>query len=314
MKRLRGAGLLLALAACVHLTPFTPRALNGQRFPLRPGWSLVLALDGSVGDRPAVIRLAVEEPLSRVTDGCFTSAPEVVARVHTPTSPLTLPDGGPSPGGAVEEQVVAGDVRLGGRALGDVRALREGGERCELTLGSELLIGFVLEVDPAARTVTFLAEAPPPPKYQADESVTLELTLDPRTDRPSLAVQLDTTGSPLTLPMLLATARERVQVSAAAGRVLAGRDLGAKGLSPAFLGLLSPRSLAFAPGWELHHVVVTVLPAEGPTDAVDGGPPPVDAPPSGVLGADAWGHYRTLIDLRGRQLVLYRRPPPRGGR
>jgi|GEM_PF-6216484 len=301
MRGLRRAGLLLAAAACVHLTPFTPAALSGQRFPLRPGWSLALALDGSVGGHPAVVHLAVEEPLSRVTDGCFESTPEVVARVHTPGPG---PDGGPSD--VVEEQVLAGDVRLGGRTLGDVRALRVAGARCEVTLGSEVLIGFVLEVDPGARTVTLHAGMPPPPKYQAEESVALELTLDPRTDRPSLAVQLDTTGRPLTLPMLLATAAERVQVTAAAWQALAGKDVGATKPAPAF----APRSLALAPGWELHHVVVTVLADEGLGSEADGGPPRPAPLPSGVLGADGWGHFRTLIDLRGRQLVLFRRPPP----
>ncbi len=300
MKGLRGAGLLLVSAACVHLTPFTPRALSGQRFPLRPGWSLALALDGSVGGHKAVIHLAVEEPLSRVTDGCYDSAPNVVARVRMP-GPTTLADGGPDV--VVEEQVVASDVRLAGRTLGDVRALRDADAGCDLTLGSEVLVGFVLEVDPGARTVTFHAETPPPPKYQAEESLALELALDPRTDRPSLAVQLDTTGSPLTLPMLLATASERVQVSAAAGRALEGKDVGARAPRATF----SPRSLALAPGWELHHVVVTVLPDDAPAGE---GPPLPAAPPSGVLGADAWGHFRTLIDLRGQQLVLYRRPPP----
>ncbi len=302
MRGLSGAGLLLAAAACVHLTPFTPRALSDQRFPLRPGWSLALALDGSVGGHPAVIHLAVEEPLSRVTDGCFDAAPQVVARVRTPGPWPARPDGGP--GEAVEEQVVASDVRLGRRTLGDVRALRDSGSGCEVTLGSEVLIGFVLEVDPGARTVTFHAEMPPPPGYQADESVTLELTLDPRTDRPSLAVQLDATGSPLTLPMLLATAAARVQVSVAAGRALTGKAASAQAPAP----VLAPRSLAFAPGWELHHVVVSVLPEEAPLGEADTGRPV--AGPSGVLGADAWGHFRTLIDLRGRQLVLYRRPPP----
>src|SRR5450631_2985418 len=145
------AGLLLLAAGCTHLAPFSPRALVGQTFSLRPGWSMALALDGAVAGRPAIIRLAVEEPLSRVTEGCFESPPEVVARVDTGGSA----DAGPAAKARFQEQVVASDVRLGARVLGDVRALRDAGESCELTLGSEVLIGFVLEVSPAARTVTF---------------------------------------------------------------------------------------------------------------------------------------------------------------
>ncbi len=292
-------GLLLGVAACTHLTPFSPRALSGQTLSLRPGWSMALAVDGSVAGRPAVIHLAVEEPLSRVTEGCFESTPESVARVDTGGA---LTDAGTPSRRRFQEQVVANNVQLGSRVLGDVVALRDGGTTCELTLGSEVLIGFVLEVNPGGRTVTFHAEMPTVPVYRTEESVVLELTLDPRTDRPSLAVQLDASGSPLTLPMVLATADSRVRVSAEAGRALAGN--GVSGTS------LFPKSLSLSPGWALHHVSVSVEAAAdgaaGPSGAEEQPAPGL----SGVLGADAWGHYRVLIDLRGQHLVLNRRPPP----
>jgi len=293
------AGLLLLAAGCTHLAPFSPRALVGQTFSLRPGWSMALALDGAVAGRPAIIRLAVEEPLSRVTDGCFESPPEVVARVDTGGSA----DAGPAAKPRFQEQVVASAVQLGARTLGDVRALREVGAACELTLGSEVLIGFVLEVDPGARTVTLHAGMPTPAVFQSEESVALELSLDPRTDRPSLAVQFAFGGEPLTLPMGLATARGSVEVSVDAARALAGGD---------FTGSsLAPTSVTLSPGWALRHLVVSVTgqPA-GETAAVpeERGAPPVL---SGQLGADAWGHFRVLLDLRGQRLVLYRRPPPR---
>ncbi|MGO9065104.1 MAG: hypothetical protein ACLQIH_10265 [Myxococcaceae bacterium] len=302
MRGLAAAVSVLA-AACIHLTPFSPRALVGQTFPLSPGWSLPLALGGSVAGHAAVIRLAVEEPFSRVTEGCFASPPEVLAHLHTPALPTASLDGGP-PSAKLEQQVLAPDVRLGQRVLGDVHALLDSAAGCELTLGSEVLVGFVLEVDPGARTVTFHSEMPPPPKFQAEQSVVLELTLDPRTDRPSLAVQLGTQGAPLTVPMVLATATERIQLSAAAGRALAGKDARPEGPAKGWVAL---RWLALAPSWELHHVVVSVQKEEAPADGVESGPAEA---PSGLLGADAWGHYRSLIDLRGRQLVLYRRPPP----
>ncbi len=301
MKRL--VAPLLAAAACVHLTPFSPHALAGQSFPLRPGWSMALALDGSVAGRPAVVRLAVEEPLSRVTAGCFASPPEVLGRVRTEALSSPAADGGPAGAGLAHEEVLAPAVQLGKRLLGDVRALRDEGETCVLTLGSEVLVGFVLEVDPAARAVTFHAEMPAAPKFQLEESVVLELTLDPRTDRPSLAVQLSTAGNPLTLPMLLATASDRVQLSASAGRALAGPDMAAG-------ALLALHSLALAPDWVLHHAVASVLPEEVPDGGGAAGASSTEAAPSGILGADAWGHFRTLVDLRGQQLVLYRRPPP----
>jgi hypothetical protein len=294
-------GLLLGAVACTHLSPFSPRALNGQTFPVRPGWSMALAVDGSVAGRPAVIHLAVEEPLSRVTSGCFESSPETVARVGTGR---TTVDAGAQPKPHFEEQVLASNVRLGSRALGDVTALRESAEACELTVGSDVLIGFVLEANPGARTVTFHAEMPTAPVYRTEESVVLELTLDPRTDRPSLAVQLDAPGNPLTLPMVLATADSHVRVSAQAGRALAGSEVGGESLVP--------KSLSLAPGWALHHVLVSVVEASGEeaTPAPTQGEPPPTAALSGVLGADAWGHYRVLIDLRGQRLVLYRRPSP----
>jgi hypothetical protein len=296
------AGLLLGAAACAHLTPFSPRALSGQTFSLRPGWSMALAVDGSVAGRPAVIHLAVEEPLSRVTEGCFQASPEVLARVDVEGG---LSDAGPLATPKVEEQVLASGVLLGKRLLGDVRALRDPGADCELTLGSEVLIGFVLEANPETRTVAFHTEMPFPPRFQSEESVVLELTLDPRTDRPSLAVQMDAALGPLTLPMLLSTAEERVRLSAAAGRALQGSDVGG--------ATLAPTSLALAPGWALHHLLVSVDEAFAaePSASPEGAPPRLSV--SGVLGADAWGHYRALIDLRGQHLVLYRRPPPVAG-
>jgi hypothetical protein len=199
--------------------------------------------------------------------------------------------------------VLVSNVRLGSRTLGDVTALREAGESCELTIGSEVLIGFVLEVNPGARSVTFHAQMPTSPVYRTEESVVLELTLDPRTDRPSLAVQLDAAWSPLTLPMVLATADSHVRVSAQAGRELAGSEVGGRSLVP--------KSLSLAPGWALHHVLVSVreASAEELLAPAQSEPHPLPAL-SGVLGADAWGHYRVLIDLRGQHLVLYRRPAP----
>jgi hypothetical protein len=298
--RALGVGLLLGAAACTHLTPFNPRALIGQTLPLRPGWSMALAVDGTVGGRPSVIRLAVVEPLSRVGAGCFESSPEVVARVDTGGG---APDGGPTQKARYQEQVLATDVRLGDRVLGDVIALRDPDGSCELTLGSEVLIGFVLEVNPGGRTVTFHAEMPSVPVYRSEESVVLELALDPRTDRPSLAVQLATAGSPLTLPMVLATAASEVRISAQAGRAL-GTDV--RGRS------LAPKSLSLAPGWALHHVAVSVTDAAEQASLADSAEaePGSTAALSGVLGADAWGHYRVFIDLRGQHLVLHRRPLP----
>ena len=292
-------GLLFSAAACTHLTPFSPHALSEQTFSLRPGWSMALAVDGSVAGHPAVIRLAVEEPLSRVTEGCFESAPEAVARVDTGSGSL---DGGATRGARFQEQVLASNVRVGSRSLGDVTALKDKGAGCELTLGSEVLIGFVLEANPGGRTVTFHAEMPGVPVYRSEESVLLELSLDPKTDRPSLAVQLGAGASPLTLPMVLATAESPVRVSARAGRVLAGSDVGGS--------TLSGEALSLAPGWTLHHVVVAVVEAgakEPDADAAEGGPHP-EAGVSGVLGAEAWGHYRVFIDLRGQRLVLHRQP------
>jgi hypothetical protein len=263
---------------------------------------MALAVDGSLAGRPVVIHLAVEEPLSRVTEGCFQASPEVLARVNVEGA---LSDAGPLARPRVEEQVLASGVLLGKRLLGDVRALRDPGPACELTLGSEVLIGFVLEANPEARTVTFHAEMPSAPRFQSEESVVLELTLDPRTDRPSLAVQVDTAFRPLTLPMVLATAEDKVRLSAAAGMALEGSDVSG--------GTLAPTSLALAPGWVLHHVLVSVGGAPGaePISGPDGEPRSPSL--SGVLGADGWGHYRALIDLRGQHMVLYRRPPPVDG-
>jgi hypothetical protein len=289
--------LLVGVSACTHLTPFNPGALSEQTFSIRPGWSMALAMDGSVAGRPAVVRLAVEEPVSRVTQGCFESTPEVLARVDTGSDAGV---GRPQ----IQNEVLAGDVRLGRRLLGDVRALLDPAEGCEMTLGSEVLLAFALEVSPAARTVTFHQKLPATPRFRSEDSLDVELTLDPKTDRPSLAVQLDTAGSPLTLPMVLATAEERVQVSAEAASLLVGNG------GP---NRLAATALAFAPGWELQHVDVSVLgqsQGEERQGQLDEGLPAISNGVSGVLGAEAWGHYHVLIDLRGRHLVLYRRPPP----
>jgi hypothetical protein len=300
-QKLSGLGLLAV--ACTHLTPFSPRALIGQTVPLRPGWSMTLALDGQVGGRPAVVRLAVEEPHSRVSEGCFESPPEVLARVGTGAEVARV-DGGPTQV-PFQEAVVARDVQIGSRTLGDVRALRDGGERCELTLGSEVLIGFVLEVNPGARTVTFHGATPAASRFQAEDSVVLELTRDPTTDRPSLAAQLDTGGLPLTLPMRLTTGSAAVEISADAARLLSGAD--ARG------GSFALESLALAPDWVLHHATASVMggaDTPGQDEGALGSAPRL----FGILGADAWGHYRILLNLREQRLVLYRRPPPVEGR
>jgi hypothetical protein len=219
------AALLLGAAACTHLTPFSPRAIAGQTFSIRPGWSMALAVDGTVGGRPALVRLAVEEPLSRVTTGCFAAPPEVVGRVDTRLLQAEASDAGTAavPTRA-RDAVIAPSVNLGSRMLGDVQALRDPGVVCELTLGSEVLIGFVLEVNPGARTVTLHAQVPPTPPFRSEDSVVLDLTRHPTTDRAALAVQLETRGAPLTLPMVLATSTGAVEVSAPAGRALAGTE------------------------------------------------------------------------------------------
>ncbi|HMK73423.1 MAG TPA: hypothetical protein VK454_08780, partial [Myxococcaceae bacterium] len=236
------------------------------------------------------------EPFSRITEGCFTSPPEVVGRVDTRLVGVTAADGG-TPGGSVRETVLASGVRIGERPFGDLQALRDPGAACELTLGSEVLLGLVLEVSPAKRTVTFHAQMPAPAPFQSEEPVSLELTRDPRTDRPSLAVQLDTGGRPLTLPMVLATASAQVDISADAARALAGREPS----GPSF----GSCSLALAPGWVLRHVDIGVAASSAPSSA-----PAL----TGVLGAEAWGHYRILVDLGGQRLVLFRRPVPVEGR
>ena len=64
--RTRHGAPLLALLACTHLTPFSPRALSGQTLSLRPGWTMALSVNGIVAGHPAIVHLAVEEPLSLV--------------------------------------------------------------------------------------------------------------------------------------------------------------------------------------------------------------------------------------------------------
>ncbi|HSP19875.1 MAG TPA: hypothetical protein VLQ79_10185 [Myxococcaceae bacterium] len=227
-----------------------------------------LRVEGKVGAAVADVRLAVEEPRSLITVPCLGAATASEVQVRLP-----LVQGG----WQTLPEVQVGGVTLGSARLPQFRAAVVPGTGCMLWLGLDVLGRSVLDLDLDAGTVLVTRDAPTLPA--ALEQVQVEVTRDPDSDRLLLAAQLTGTEATVLQTLMLATGR-----STELGQFQA-RLLGAESVV---------RIAQLAPGWEACDVAVKTRKDW------------TRAPPIGVLGPEAWGARRVVIDLAAARMTLAR--------
>src|SRR5262249_6442052 len=264
----RGLGAVLALGlGCAH----------GNAGPTGPGRTIKLALrsgpglpvDGTIGGATADVRLALEEPRSLLASRCLGTPASGEVQVRLP-----LLQGGWE---TVPEIPLTG-VTLGSHPLPAFRAaVVDETSGCILWLGLDVLGRSVLDIDLDARTVQVSRAGP---ELAASlEQVQVDVTRAPDTDRLLVAGQLAGTAATVLQTLIVATGR-----STELARFQA-RLLGAESVL---------RSVQLTPGWEACDVPVRVR-----TDWTR-------APAIGVLGPEAWGARRVIIDLASARMTLVR--------
>lgn len=274
MNRLGPVLVAAALVACAHD--------EGAKLPrsrvlrVRPG-NQVLAFDGTLAAAPVEIRLAVEEPRSLVSSGCWPTPPAAQGQVRLPQL------GG---GWATLPELVLSGLAMGGEVLPAFPAAvaAEPGV-CVVRLGLDVLGHAVVDVDLDAHTVTL---APAMPTFPKDlEQAAVDLTRATDTDRLLVPVQLSGTAATALQTLVLGTARSTELAAVPA------RALGAESVL---------RVVQLAPGWEACDVPVSSRPDWA------------RAPGIGVLGVEGWGARRAVLDLGTPRLTLVRPkgalPPP----
>lgn len=296
------AGVLPGGVGCAGRQVREPAdALEGLELPLLVGGGVHAEVAGSVGGVDARVFLDVAAPITMLSTGCF--GPELP---KTTTFVRFL-----EPGGEWQEapEIDLPPARLGDRRVGHRRvALYEDDDTCVLVLGSDVLIPYALQFDPERRTVRVL---PTRPKGEyvdgsGDDLMLVDLTRDPKTDWPLLAVRLRQGRTTLTGPFVLSSALGQTRVGRQFAREAAlktgpdfVRELGA----PENLPL--PKSI----GANIYAVDRVELTPDFGVRFVE-----VEASDEwkaqgvvGVLGGDVWGKFHATIDPAAGVLAL-RRP------
>ncbi len=306
-----GAVLCLALASlagCAHRRgpPETSEALTGLELPLRPGNGIAAEVNGEVAGVSAAVVLDIAQPISRVTKACFgEDVPSSSATVQIPT---------PQGGHDAAEVLFFSGARIGGRRLGELRAALDDGDDCEVTVGSDVLAPYALELDPAQRVVRFL-----PSRTRADyveqvratgeegpdELRLFELLRDPTGDWPLIAVRVAQGPNVLTGPFVVSTASSETALASKAAEQ-AGLQPG-----PAFLrelgvpdGRKLPANLGGNAVWTDR---IELAPGFGFHERVVGLEHRWNGSAVGVLGGDVWGRFHSTFDPAAGVLLL-RRP------
>jgi hypothetical protein len=298
-----GPILLLALAACVrHTGPAGTGNLDGVTLPLKASPAIHLSVDGRVQGIPAEVIFEVKDLNNTATTGCFDGSP--------PTTGDTVK--------VIGDQTDLPEVEVEGLVFSNVRyrtfhAALVRSEKCEVTLGTEQLLPWALSVDVARRTVSFSrsrdreawsAYALQPPKERSGfESHLIELTREPRTDAPLLAVRIRQHSDEMVLPFALSTGASQSESEGIGLRkgfqLLDGVELPDGITIPteleSFKGIPF-EALEVAPGVGVHDGVLRELPEvkEGTRVA------------RGVLGGDVWGRYDAIVDVKAGVLLLQR--------
>ncbi len=302
---MRRFAIALLLASCVKPMPAEPAdPLDGLSARLTSGAGLRMQIGGAVDGRSAQVVFDVSSPLTTVTTGCFAEPPSSRGSVRFPH-----PGGRWLKLGEVKlERAKVGERRLGERMAG----LWEDGARCEVVLGTDVLLPYALEVDPSRRELMVTRSRPRADYFasaseeqaSADEVHVLELTREPTTDWPMLAVRLRQGEAVLTGPFILATAELHSSISDEAARENGFRS-GAE-LIRALMrsGAPLPERLEFggygfdelelAPGFGFRFAAMRGDAAWRNRGAL------------GLLGSDVWGRFHVTVDVGAGVLVLKR--------
>lgn len=262
--------------------------LSDLALVLVPGPSRGLEVEGSVGPNAARVLLDVTRPLTLVADGCLAGV-EVAStggKVEVPRA---------TGGRDVYPEVALRGLRIGPRRLPARRVgVLEGQAECRVWLGLDALLPYALEIDPVQRRV-FVVPSRPTEAYalmeaqQGEEVALASVSREPTTDVPLVParVALETLG--FTGAFVLSTAEETSSLLLPPGSLeTSGGEEGAAGTE-----LVVPESLELAPGFSLRHVSLRM--AEGETGAV-----------VGRLGADVWGRFHSILDVKAGVLRLSR--------
>src|SRR5690606_34306680 len=260
------------------------RPLEGAVLRLASTMGRALVVEGRVGPHAARVHLDVTKPRTLVTEGCLRGV-----QVVQEGGRVSIPDAF----GEVEtvEELALRDLSIGGRRLAAMQVGLRRGEACEVWLGLDVLSAYALEWEPLRREIRFSAplgaEAYPLIPVAADEEVGLvRLSREPRTDVPLLPMRLSLETLQFAGTFLLSTVDEHSQLFLPPGALEAAAALGDE-------EVIAPRTLEVAPGLQLQHAPLRL--AEQGTGTL-----------MGVLGADIWGRFDLVLDLRAGVLRLSR--------
>lgn len=262
----------------------TGRPLEGAALPLMSSMGRALEVEGRVGPHRGRVLLDVTRPRTLVSEGCLRNV-----RVAQEGGRVTIPD---ARGGAETfEELSLRDLSVGDRRLAPLAVGVRPGDACEVWLGLDVLGSYALAVDPLRRLVRFSAplsaEAYALVRPDAAEEVGLvRLSREPRTDVPLLPVRLSLETLQFAGTFLLSTTEEQSQLFLPPGALEAASVMGED-------EVIAPRVLEVAPELQLTHA---------PLGLAEQG----DGTLMGILGADVWGRFDVVLDLRAGILRLSR--------
>lgn len=276
--------------------------LVGVEAPLIPGPGLRVAMPGQIFETPAEILVDVAATMTLVTKACI-EAPMISSTRVKVVDPL---------GGETTYPVTRlVGLTVAGRRLTPLEAGLADGQGCVVVLGTDVMAGAALQIDPAKRVVRFVPTSPRAEWIASAERLggevqVLELTKDPLHDWPLLAARLTQGQATYTGPFLLSTHERSSRVFetplASAGFSSTG-DLLQKLELPkdvqlpmdlsAFQGIAMDK-VEFTPGVGTQSVTFSVASGAAPNGV------------AGVLAADTWGRFEVTLDVTSGVLMLHR--------
>lgn len=293
---------LVLLACHREVGPPPVDSLVGLSLPLKVSPALAAVVEGSLGERAAEVQLDPAQAVSFVSSACLDEPPLVArAEVADPLGPTEL----------FPVTRVRG-LTLGGTRFRPFDAALAEGKACVVVLGAPELVDLAIEVDPASRQLRFrpsqsreawVREA----QASGDDAQVFSLTREPRFDWPLVPVRVRQGAVRFDGALLVSLRERRSRLFTAPARQAGLRTAGEllRGL-PLPPGVELPKELEQLTGFTFD--TLELAPgfgvAEGSLEEEKGAPPHAA---QGVLGADAWGRFRLVYDVREAVLLL-RRP------
>ncbi len=274
--------------------------LEGLELPLLVTPALRVAVAGAVRNVSAVVEFDPGASISFVTKKCVAS-PDVESRAKI-ADPF-----GPD---LVFDLTDVEGLTLQGVRLATFKAGLFDGSGCKVVLGNDQLHGLALQLRVGARTLKLVPSRGAAGWLDAipagDEAQVLPLTKDPKHDWPLLALRTTQGEASLTSSVLFSVREPRTRIYEQPARE-AGLKPGVELLQglPLPEGVTLPPSLQSLRGFAVDRV--ELAPGFGVADAMidlEPGAPPHGV--QGVLGADVWGRFNTIIDVPGSVVVLHR--------